>query len=103
MQGAVRGAARELADSARESDFARLVADIEMARQAEDTFRTFREAGKMMGYHTLREIGDIVERHHDAYVKEASRLVQHMFVENVQGVDRTARRFSSSDLEASSP
>jgi hypothetical protein len=101
--GAVPGTARDLADSARASDFARLVADIAMARQAEDTFRTFREAGKMMGYRTLREIGDILERHHDAYAKEANRLVQQMFVESVQGVDRVLRRSVSSDLEASSP
>jgi hypothetical protein len=101
--GAVLGAARDLADSARESDFLRLVADIVMARQAEDTFKTFREAGKMMGYHTLREIGDIGERHHDAYVKEANRLVQHMFVENVQGVDRVARPSAASELDASLP
>src|SRR3979411_89196 len=53
--GAILGAARDLADSARESDFARLVADIALSRQAEDTFRMFREAGKMMGYHTLQE------------------------------------------------
>ncbi|MDQ6871188.1 MAG: hypothetical protein M3037_04150 [Gemmatimonadota bacterium] len=50
---AVLGAARDLADSARESDFAWLVADIAMARQVQDTFKTFREAGKMMGYETL--------------------------------------------------
>ena len=101
--GAVLGAARDLADSARESDFASLIADIGMARQAEDTFKTFREAGKMMGYHTLHEIGDIGERMHDAYVKEANRLVQHMFVESVQGVDRAHGRSISSDLDASSP
>ncbi|MEA2764923.1 MAG: hypothetical protein QOK07_1327 [Gemmatimonadaceae bacterium] len=101
--GAMLGAARELADSARESDFARLVADIAMARQAEDTFKTFREAGKMMGYRTLHEIGDIGERHHQAYVKEANRLVQHMFVETVQGVDRAARPSVAPDLEASAP
>ncbi len=101
--GRVLGAARDLADSARESDFARLVADIAMAGQAEDTFRTFREAGKMMGYHTLREIGDIGERHHNAYVKEASRLAQHVFVENVQGVDRGPRPSISADLEVSPP
>jgi hypothetical protein len=41
----------------------------------------------MMGNRTLQEIGDIGERHHDAYVKEANRLVQHMFVERVQGID----------------
>lgn len=99
--GVVLGGARDLADSARESDFLRLVADIAMARQAEDTFKTFREAGKMMGYHTLHEIGDIGERHHDAYVKEANRLVQHMFVENVQDVDRFARRPAAPELEAS--
>lgn len=101
--GAVLGAARDLADSARESDFPRLVADIVMARQAENTFKTFREAGKMMGYHTLHEIGDIGERHHDAYVKEANRLVQHMFVETVQGVDRVAPRSAASELDASLP
>jgi len=103
MLGAILGAARDLADSAQESDFARLVADLVMARQAEDTFKTFREAGKMMGYHTLREIGDIGERHHNAYVKEASRLAQHMFVENVQGVDRRARPSVSADFEVSPP
>ena len=99
--GAVLASARDLADSARESDFLRLVADIVMARQAEDTFKTFREAGKMMGYRTLHEIGEIGERHHDAYVKEANRLAQHMFVENVQGVDRVARRSAASELDAS--
>jgi hypothetical protein len=99
----ILGAAHDLADSARESDFLRLVADIAMARQGEDTFKTFREAGKMMGYHTLQEIGDIGERRHDAYVKEANRLVQHMFVENAQGVDRAAGRSVAPDLEALPP
>jgi hypothetical protein len=78
---------RDLADAARESDYVRLVGDIVMARQSEDAFKTFREAGKMMGNRTLQEIGDIGERRHDAYVKQANRLVQHMFVENVQGLD----------------
>ena len=72
-----------------------------MARQSEDTFKTFREAGKMMGYNTLHEIGDIGERHHDAYVKEANRLVQHMFVENVQGIDGMAPLSVSTELNAS--
>jgi hypothetical protein len=88
---ALAGTARNLADAARESDYLRLVGDILMARQSEDTFKTFREAGKMMGYRTLQEIGDAGERHHDAYVKEANRLVQHMFVEHAQGIDRAAR------------
>jgi hypothetical protein len=89
--GSAVGIVRDLADAARESDFFRLVHDIVMARQSEDTFKTFREAGKMMGNRTLQEIGDIGERHHDSYVKEANRLVQHMFVEHVQGVDGTSR------------
>jgi hypothetical protein len=91
---------RDLADAARESDYVRLVADIVMARQSEDAFKTFREAGKMMGNRTLQEIGDIGERYHDAYVKEANRLVQHMFVENVQGVDGIARHSAVTRLDA---
>ena len=80
---------RDLADAAQESDYLRLVGDIVMGRQAEDTFRTFREAGKMLGDRTLKEIGEIGERHHDAYANDANRLVRHMFVEQVQGVDGT--------------
>ena len=44
--GAVLGKARDLADQVRESDFLRLVVDIVMSRQAEDTFKTFRDAGR---------------------------------------------------------
>jgi hypothetical protein len=99
--GAVVGVVRDLADAARESDFLRLVGDIVMARQSEDTFKTFREAGKMMGNRTLHEIGDIGERHHDAYVHEANRLVQHMFVEHVQGIDGVARPSVSTEIHAS--
>lgn len=99
--GAAIGATRDLADAARESDYLALVGDIAMAHQAEDTFKTFREAGKMMGNRTLQEIGDIGERHHDAYAKEANRLVQHMFVEHAQGIDGDARRSAASQLEAS--
>ncbi len=99
--GAALGPARDLADAARESDLLRLAGDIVMARQSEDAFKTFREAGKMMGNHTLQEIGDIGERYQDAYVKEANRLVQHMFVERVQGIDGVARESSATQLEAS--
>jgi hypothetical protein len=94
---------RDLADAAHESDYLRLVGDIVLSDQAEDAFKTFREAGKMMGNRTLQEIGDIGERHHDAYAKEANRLVQHMFVERVQGVDGVdgrARKSTYTDLDA---
>ena len=84
--GAALGVARDLADAARESDFLRLVGDIVMARQAEDTFKTFREAGKALNNEQLQRIGDIGERHHDEYVKEANRLAQQMFVEHVRDV-----------------
>ena len=53
----------------------------------------------MMGNRTLQEIGDIGERHHDAYVKEANRLVQHMFVEHVQGLDGTTRPIVDARLD----
>jgi hypothetical protein len=85
--GTAVGAVKDLADAAVAEDYNRLIGDIVMARQSEDAFKTFREAGKMMGNRTLQEIGDIGERHHDAYVKEANRLLQHMFVEHVEGVD----------------
>ncbi|HEY6089811.1 MAG TPA: hypothetical protein VD771_08475, partial [Gemmatimonadaceae bacterium] len=101
IASAAPGAARELADAARESDFLRLVGDIVMARQSENTFKTFREAGRMMGNETLHEIGDVGERHHDAYVKEANRLVQHMFVEYAQGIDGMARPRVSTQINAS--
>jgi hypothetical protein len=84
--GAALGVARDLADAARESDFLRLVGDIVMARQSEDTFKTFREAGRALGNEELARIGETGERHHDEYVKEANRLVQQMFVEHVRDV-----------------
>ena len=85
MLGKALGIAKDLADVARESDFLRLVSDIVMARQSEDTFKTFREAGRELGNEQLQQIGDTGERHHDVYVKEANRLVQEMFVEHVRG------------------
>ena len=83
--GKALGVARDLADAARESDFLRLVGDIVTARQSEDTFKTFREAGKQLGNQRLSEIGEHGERDHDKYVGEANRLVQTMFVEHVRG------------------
>jgi hypothetical protein len=100
-ENVARAVSRDLADAARDSDFLSLVGDIAMARQSQDTFKTFRESGKMMGYKTLQEIGDVGERHHDRYVKEANRLVQHMFVERAQGIDQLARQVADTRLDAS--
>ncbi len=88
--GKALGVARDLADAARESDFLRLVGDIVMARQSEDTFKTFREAGRILNNQQLQQIGEVGERHHDDYVRDANRLVQIMFVEHVRGTDATA-------------
>jgi hypothetical protein len=85
--GAALGVARDLADSARESDFLRLVGDIVTSRQSEDTFKTFREAGRALGDMQLAQIGEMGERQHDEYAKEANRLVQQMFVEHVRGIE----------------
>jgi hypothetical protein len=87
MMGKVAGMARDLADVARESDFLRLVGDIVMARQGEDTFKTFREAGRILGNQQLADIGEQGERQHDEYVKEANRLAQTLFVEHVRGIE----------------
>lgn len=89
--GTALGMARDLADVVREDDFLRLVGDIVMARQAEDTFKTFREAGRSLGLQQLAQIGEIGERHHDEFVKEANRLVQQLFIERVQGAEQTIR------------
>ena len=89
--GAMLGKARDLADAARESDFLRLVGDIVMSRQAEDTFKTFRDAGRALGNAQLAQIGEAGESHHDEYNREANSLVQQMFIEHVRGVDPAAQ------------
>jgi cell division septum initiation protein DivIVA len=89
MMGKALGMARDLADAARESDFLRLVGDIVTARQSEDTFKTFREAGKALGIARLQQIGETAERDLDEFHREANRLVQQMFVENVRQGDTT--------------
>ncbi|HKR09738.1 MAG TPA: hypothetical protein VJS39_11150 [Gemmatimonadaceae bacterium] len=98
--GSTIGVVKELADAAIGDDYNRLIGDIVMAHQSEDSFRTFREAGKILGNRTLQEIGEIGERHHDAYAKEANRLVQQMFVEHVHGVDGTTRARVESRIDA---
>ena len=87
--GKALGVARGLADIPRESDFLRLVGDIVMARQCEDTFKTFREAGRALGIERLAEIGAQGERDHDDYVKRANLLVQQLFIEHVRQGDTT--------------
>ena len=89
--GMALGVARDLADVVREDDFLKLASDIVMARQAEDMFKTFREAGRSLELVELAHIGDVGERHHDEFVKEANRLIQSMFVERANGAQVPAR------------
>ncbi len=96
--GATAGAARDLADMARESDFLRLVGDIVLSRQSEDTFKTFREAGRVLGLPRLAELGDTGERGHDSYNRDANRLVQQMFVEHASGATAAAGATANPDL-----
>ena len=85
--GKAMGMAKDLADMTRESDFLRLVSDIVMSRQAEDTFKTFREAGKALGMQELTQLGDLGERSHDEFNRDANRLVQQMFIEHARGAE----------------
>ena len=94
--GKALGVARDLADAARESDFLRLVGDIVTARQSEDTFKTFREAGRTLGIARLQQIGDMGERDHDDFHRDANRLAQQMFVEHVREGDTTGLNISPS-------
>jgi hypothetical protein len=89
--GTAIGAARDLADVVQADDFMRLCSDIVVARQLEDTFKTFREAGRSLGLQQLARIGEVGERDHDEFVKDANRLVQQLFVERVQGSEASLR------------
>lgn len=96
--GATLGFARDLADAARDDDFLRLVGDIVVSRQSEDTFRTFRDAGRELNLQRLADIGETGERGHDAYDRDANRLVQQMFVEHVRGTGPSVRAASRDAL-----
>jgi len=82
----IANAGKDLVDAARQDDFVRLVGDIVMARQAEDTFKAFRDAGRELGEMELARIGEEGERDMDRYVEAANRLVRDMFVECAQEV-----------------
>ena len=87
--GKAMGVARDLADAARESDFLRLVGDIVTARQSQDTFATFREAGRQLANPELQRIGETGEGAHEDFAREANRLVTLLFVEHVRGTGPT--------------
>src|SRR5690606_1355733 len=81
----------EPADLKQASDFDRLSADLLMSRQAHDTFMVFRESARILGDTELERTGDLGAREHHAFARAAIRLLELMFVENVeeslQGLD----------------
>jgi hypothetical protein len=83
--------ARSLAD-ARVSDYQRLEADLDLARQLEVTFKTFRDAGRSLRIDVLSRLGEMAERHHDDYSADAKRLLLQMFIERADGAADTVRR-----------
>lgn len=83
--GAVIGKARDAVDAMRETDFLRLVGDIVLIRQAQDTFGTFGRAGDRLGDTRLAELGRMGEREHDTMQKEFNMLCSDMFVDHVTG------------------
>jgi hypothetical protein len=89
--GAVLGKARDLADAVRETDFLRLVGDIVMIRQAQDTFALFGSVGDRIGEPQLAELGRECERDHDLMQREFNDLARSMFVDHVQGVEIDTR------------
>lgn len=96
MLGKALGVARDLVDAPREGDFLRLVGDIVTGRQSEDTFKTFRDAGRTLGIQRLAQIGETGERDHDDYSKQANRLAQQLFVEHVRAGDTTGLSMTAS-------
>jgi hypothetical protein len=82
--GGVLETAREWVDAARGDDFLCLVQDLVMARQGEDTFKAFREGGRVIGDTALHQLGERGEADHDRYVQEANRLVAQLFIERAQ-------------------
>lgn len=78
--GFVLGKAKDAADALRTDDFLRVVEDIVMIRQAQDTFATFAAAGGRIGEARLAELGRQGEQEHDAMQREFNALVQEMFV-----------------------
>lgn len=60
------------------------------ARQSQDTFAVFREAGCALANPQLQRIGETGERQHEHFVRDANRLAQQMFIEHARGVDGAA-------------
>ncbi len=89
--GAVLGKARDAVDAMRETDFLRVVGDIVMIRQAQDTFATFARAGEKIGDARLAEIGRTGEKEHDTMQHEFNAYIADLFVDHVNGTVPNAK------------
>lgn len=83
--GAVLGKARDAVDAMRETDFLRVVGDIVMIRQAQDTFATFARAGERLGESRLAELGRMGEQEHEQMQRQFNQYCAELFVDHVQG------------------
>lgn len=93
--GGILGKARDAVDAMRETDWLRVVGDIVMIRQAQDTFATFARAGERLGETRLAELGRMGEQEHDEMQRVFNQYAAELFVDHVQGTvatsDRSAR------------
>lgn len=90
--GSLLGKAKDAVDAVRGSDFLRLVSDVVMIRQAQDTLSTFAAVGDRIGETRLAELGRHGEREHDEMQRDFNRLVQNVFVEHVNEGEAGARK-----------
>jgi len=81
----VLGKARDAVDAMRETDFLRVVGDIVMIRQAQDTFGTFARAGTQIGDARLAELGKTGQEEHDKMQEEFNAYIASLFVDHVNG------------------
>jgi hypothetical protein len=96
--GSALGKARDAVDAMRGTDFLRIVGDIVMIRQAQDTFGVFAAAGVRLGDARLAELGTMGEKEHDTMQRDFNAFCVESFVQHVQGTVATA----SGDRNASS-
>ncbi len=99
--GAVLSKAREVVDAFRETDFLRVVGDIVMIRQSQDTFATFAAAGEHLGDTKLAELGRMGESQHDDMQRDFNAYVRTLFVAHVkENVPEKSSRATEMNLES---
>lgn len=101
--GSVIGKARDAVDALRESDFLRVVGDIVMIRQAQDTFGTFARAGERLGEPRLAEIGRTGEQEHDQMQRQFNQYCAELFVDHVKGTVPTKSGHRSTPSTRTTP